>query len=228
MNGAERTSLWPLRVLSVLIAIALWLNYSYGSRDETVSERAFADVALTYSLPQGLLLLDPPSVVNVRLSGPEEAIRSLNPFQVSVSVSVPARTGLQEIEVDEGRVTRPPGFDVVSVSPDRLTLRVDRQVEKDLRVLIDSGTSEPPAGAVFRQNDSRVEPPSIRVRGPESVLATRDTITAVIDLDNRISSHTQEISVKPIHELVRPVGPSIVKVFVVIDEPLLPSGNGSP
>lgn len=226
MNGAER-SLWPLRVLAVLIAAALWLNYSYGRRDETVSERAFSDVTLTYSLPPGLVLLNPPSGVSVRLSGPQEAIRDLSPFQVSVSVSVPARTGLQEIELDEQRVTRPPGFDVVSVTPVRLSLQIDREVEKDLRVLIVRGTSEPPAGAVFKQAESRVEPASIRVRGPESLLSTRDTINAVIDLDNRISSHTQQVTVQPIHELVRPVGPSIVTVFVAIQEPKLPSGSGS-
>ncbi len=226
MNLTDRGSLWPLRVLSVLIAVALWLNYSYSRRDETISERAFADVTLTYNLPPGLLLLNPPSGVSVRLSGPQEAIRDLSPFQVSVSFSVPARTGLQEIELDEDRVTHPPGFEVVSITPNRLSLQVDREIEKDLRVLIDRGTSEPPAGAIFRPAESRVDPPTIRVRGPESVLAARDTINAVIDLHNRISSHTQQVTVQTI-DLVRPIGPSIVEVHVVIDEPQLPSGGGS-
>ena len=63
-------------------------------------------------------------------------------------------------------------------------------------------------------------------RGPASLLEGRDTITAQIDLSNRISSHVQEVTVNPSDDLIRPVGPSIVRVSVAIDEPDLPSGPG--
>lgn len=228
MTERDRAGLWPLRLLSLVIAVALWLNYSYSDRDVERSERAFEGVTLTYSQPAGLLLLNPPSSVTVRLSGPQERIRDLSPFQVSVAVGVPARTGLQEIDLTDEDVVRPPGFDVVSITPARLSLQVDREIEKELRVVIDRGTSEPPAGATYRQSESTVSPATVRVRGPASLLEGKDTIRARIDLSNRISSHTQEVTVQPSDDLIRPVGPSIVRVAVVIEEPALPSGNGSP
>jgi len=219
---ASSQSLWPLRLLSLAIAVVLWLLYSYGTREQTHTERAFDTVDVTYNIPRGRLVLNPTRVVSVRLSGPESLIRNLSPFQVTASVDVDTATGLQEIVLDESMVTRPAGIDVVSITPARLSLDVDEEIEKDLRVVVDRGGSEPAIGAIWNQEETTAEPPTIRVRGPRRLLENRDRITATIDLEGKIESHVQSVSVDPIHELVQPVGPSIVRISVKMETPGLP------
>jgi len=216
--------LWPLRLLSLAIAVTLWLLYSFSRPNQISSERAFEDAAVTYNVPQGMLVLSPPRSVAVRLAGPQEAIGNLNPFQVSLSIDVPADVGLHEITLEESMVNRPAGFEVKSITPGRLSLQVDQEIEKDLVVRLGS-VGEPPAGARWLPDESTVTPKTIRVRGPKSLLASRDGITALIDLERRVTSHEQTVPVQPIHELVQPVGQSIVRVFVKMESPQLPSSG---
>jgi hypothetical protein len=217
-------SLWPLRLLSLAIAVTLWLLYSFNSSNPILSERAFEDAAVTYNVPQGLLVLNPPRTVAVRLAGPQEAIGNLNPFQVSLSIDVPSDVGLHEITLEEPMVNRPPGFEVKSLTPGRLSLQVDQEIEKALVVRL-SAVGEPPAGARWVNDESFATPKMITVRGPNSLLETRDSITAIIDLERRVTSHEQTVPVQPIHELVQPVGQSIVRVFVKMEAPQLPSSG---
>ena len=218
-------SVWPLRILSVAIAITLWLLYSYSVREQTRTEKSFDDVNITYNVPEGLLLLNSANVVSVRLNGPESMMTDLTPFQVAISVEVSARLGLQEIVLSEEMVSRPPRIDVLSIIPSRLSIEVDEEIEKDLRVVVDPRGSEPSGGAIWLPEETTVEPATIRVKGPRSVLASEDTILAIINLQNQLATHRQEVSVERIHPLVQPVGPSIVRVVVAMEGPELPSDN---
>lgn len=216
-------SLWPLRLLSVAIAVVLWLQYSYSPREVTRQELAFDEVNVTYSRHEGLVLLNPTSVVSVRLSGAAELMADLSPFQVSVSVDIAPEPGLQELVLTGDMVSRPPGIDVVSISPSRLSIEVDEEIRKELRVRVARGGSEPSAGARWLEQATYALPRTILFRGPRSILEERDEIFVYIDLQNRVTSFEVERNVEPIHELVQPVGPSIVTVFVAMEPAELPS-----
>ena len=220
MNGHQ--SLWPLRLLSVAIAVTLWLLLSYGGRELS---RLTLDVNVTYNIPPGLIVLNPASAVSVRLSGAEDAIRDLNPFQVRVSIEV-TEAGLHEIVLVERMVSLPPRIDVLSFTPARLPVEVDQEIEKELRVVVNRGGSEPSGAAHWLQEETRTEPQTLRVKGPRSLLESRDTITVTIDLQNQITSFVRDVTVDEIHELVQPVGTGIVRVFVMMEAPELPSGGG--
>ncbi len=216
-------SLWPLRILSVAIAVVLWLLYSYSGREVNRQELAFDEVNVTYSRHEGVVLLNPTSVVSVRLSGPAELMADLSPFQVSVSVDIAPEPGLQELVLTGDMVSRPPGIDVVSISPSRLSIEVDEEIRKELRVRVARGGSEPSAGARWLEQATYALPRTILFRGPKSILEERDEIFVYIDLQNRVTSFEIERSVEPIHELAQPVGPSIVTVFVAMEPAELPS-----
>lgn len=216
-------SLWPLRLLSVAIAVVLWLLWSYSGREVTRQERVFDDVNVTYNVPEGLLLLNPTSVVSVRLRGAEDPITNLSPFQVSISVEIGPELGLQELLLADDMVSRPPGIDVVSISPSRLSIEVDEEIEKELRVKVARGGSEPSAGAQWLEQETYALPKTILFRGPKSILKGRDDIFVYIDLQNRVTSFQVDVIVEPIHELAQPVGPSIVTVYVAMEPAELPS-----
>lgn len=216
MSGSA--SLWPLRLLSLAIAVVLWFLYSYSGREQTLSERALVDVPVTYNTPQGLVLLNPQSEVSIRVSGNEEAIRNLNPFQVAAVIDVEPRAGIQEIVLGEENVSRPPGIDVVSISPDRLSLQVDREMTKRLRV-IPAPRGEPAAGA--EEGEYHVEPEYVTVRGPKSLLERRDRILAPVSIEGKAISFTQPVTVDTQSPLIQVQGSSTVQVRVELKTPLL-------
>jgi YbbR domain-containing protein len=147
----------------------------------------------------------------------------LSPFQVSVSVDIAPEPGLQELVLTGDMVSRPPGIDVVSISPSRLSIEVDEEIQKELRVRVARGGSEPSAGARWLEQATYALPRTILFRGPKSILDDLDDIFVYIDLQNRVTSFEVERSVEPIHELAQPVGPSIVTVFVAMEPAELPS-----
>ena len=218
MNGQQ--SLWPLRLLSVAIAVTLWLLLSYTGREQ--SRLTLDNVGVTYNIPAGLVVLNPASAVSVRLSGAEDTIRDLSPFQVRVSIEV-TEPGLREVVLLKTMVSLPPRIDVLSFTPARLSVEVDEEIEKELRVVVDPGGSEPSGAAHWLQEETRTEPQTLRVKGPSSLLESRDTITATINLQNHLTSFVDDVPVDEIHELVQPVGTGIVRVFVMMEAPELPS-----
>jgi YbbR domain-containing protein len=214
-------SLWPLRLLSLVTAIVLWLLFSYSGRQGASSERTLTNVPVTYNTPQGYVLLNPTTSLQVRVSGGEQAVLNLTPFQVSAVVSLGPRAGIQEIVLDERHVQRPQGIAVVSITPDRVSLDVDREIEKRLRVVPDP-RGEPAAGAV--EGTHSAAPEFVTVKGPQSRLENRDTIFAPVSIAGRAHSFEQSATLDTADPLIQVLGSSTVRVSVVLEPPSLQSG----
>jgi hypothetical protein len=208
----------------VVIAVVLWLLFSYSGRKGASSERTLTSVPVTYNTPQGFILLNPTSSLQVRVSGGEQSILNLTPFQVSAVVSLEPRAGIQEIVVEERHISRPPGIDVVSTMPDRLSLHVDREVQKRLRV-VPVPRGEPAAGAV--EGGHTAVPEFVTVKGPQSSLENRDTIFAPISIGGRARSFEQSVTLDTPDPLIQVLGSSTVRVSVVLEPPSLQSGRES-
>jgi YbbR domain-containing protein len=213
-------SLWPLRLLSLATAIVLWLVFSYSGRQGASSERTLTNVPVTYNTPQGYILMNPTSSLSVRVSGGEQAVLNLAPFQVSAVVSIAPKAGIQEIVLVERHVQRPTGIEVVSITPDRVSLDVDREIEKRLRVVPDP-RGEPAAGAVEGQHTA--EPEYVTVKGPQTSLESRDTIFAPVSIGGRAHSFEQSVTLDTADPLVQVLGSSTVRVSVVLEPPSLQS-----
>jgi YbbR domain-containing protein len=217
--------LWPLRILSLVIAVVLWLLFSYSGRKGASSERTLANVPVTYNTPQGFVLLNPTSSVQVRVSGGEQAILNLNPFQVSAVVSLEPRPGIQEIVIEPRHISRPPGIEVVSLVPDRISLHVDREIQKRLRVVPDP-RGEPAAGAI--EGVHTAVPEFVIVKGPETKLENRDTIFAPVSIGGRARSFEQSVTLETPDPLIQVLGSTTVRVSVVLEPPSLESALPRP
>jgi YbbR domain-containing protein len=214
-------SLWPLRALSLVTAIVLWLVFSYSGRQGASSERTLTNVPVTYNTPQGYILMNPTSSISVRVTGGEQAVLNVTPFQVSAVVSLGPRAGIQEIVLDERHIERPGNIEVVSITPDRLSLDVDREIEKKLRVVPDP-RGEPAAGAVEGRHSA--QPEFVTVKGPQKSLESRDTIFAPVSIAGRAHSFEQSVTLDTADPLVQVLGSSTVRVAVVLEPPSLQSG----
>ncbi|MEE2777212.1 MAG: CdaR family protein [Acidobacteriota bacterium] len=211
---------WPLRFLSVAIAVVLWLVYSYADREQSLLERAFNEVNVTYETPDGFILLNPVSTVALRVSGPEDAIQGLQPFDLGCTLTLVAEAGIQEVLLEEDCVSRPARVSVTSLTPDRLSLEIDREIEKTLTVYVDP-VGEPAAGAL--EGEHGVFPAQVTLVGPARLLERRDRIAATVDIDGRARSFDGEVSLDPEDPLLRILGSSTARVQIVLETPLLPS-----
>jgi YbbR domain-containing protein len=207
----ETRQIWGLRLLSLAIAIALWLVISVEDRESRTQRAVTASV--TYDSPPDLVLIEPVPDVRVVLSGPASQTAALDPRQVSVRVDLAAtEPGRHTLSLGAGDVSLPPNLRVESISPNQITVEVDRRTTKQLRIEpVFSG--EPAAGAVLGQ--VTMVPAEMVVEGPASRLTRLDHVdTQTIDLDGHAISFEETTGVVSPDPLVQIQQPARVKVRV--------------
>ena len=167
--------LWGLRILALTMATMLWFFGTLETREQE-SEKV-VEASVTYSTPRGLILLDPVQRVKVRLRGRTSKVRSLNPLAVDVLVSLgEGRSGQVDVTLGAENVIVPEDIEVVSIEPNQLELRLDREVTQTLPVKFKL-MGEPAAGA--RVQEVEVSPDRVQVSGPESRLRSIQWLTTI-------------------------------------------------
>ena len=212
----RRASLWGLRLLALLAAVAVWVSTSFMKR-ERLSEKLI-DATVTHNPSRGMIILDPLQTVKVRLRGPDRQIRTLAPHVVDVVIEVSGvASGTLDVQLDESNVLRPEGLEVVAIEPNSIPLRLDREKSQMLKVS-PRLVGEPAAGA--EPLSPIAHPDSVQVAGPESLLAgITAATTSPISLDGHALTFRQTVSVVPPNPLVRIVQPSVVTVEVPMHFP---------
>ena len=212
----ERASIWGLRALALFAAILVWFFASVGKR-ERLSEKLI-DAAVTYNPPRGLILLDPVQTVKVRLRGPDRRIRNLVPYVVDVVVDLAdSAPGTLDLHLGPENVLRPEEVEVVSVEPNTLRLRVDREGQRTLPVL-PRIVGEPAAGA--SPLTPAVFPPTAVVAGPQSLISSLASVTtSPISLDGHALTFAQTVPVVAPDPLVRVLEPTTVTVQIPMESP---------
>jgi len=179
VNG-DRSQIWALRLLAVGIAVALWFALSYENR-ETRSEKIL-DADITYMRPDGMVIVDPQQRAEILISGPQDAVGRVTPSSVTIQVDLrDGQPGPVNVNLNAENVRLPPGLRVDRIRPGTLSLELDREVTRSLRVEVEL-RGEPAAGAQI--GELTVTPPQVRVTGPEAQIRTLDSApTAPISLD---------------------------------------------
>lgn len=215
---------WGLRLLSIVAALTIWFFTSVEKR-ERISEKV-VDASVTYNLPRGSILLDPIQTVKVRLRGPDRQLRNLSPWAIDVVVDVreveAGRLGV--VQIAPADVQHPEQLEAISIEPNAVPVRLDIEVVRNLPV-IPRIIGEPAGGSV--PGDVTVLPVSAQVRGPQSLVASLDSVTtSPVTLDGRAFSFEQTVSVIPPDALVRVVQPAavLVRVPMLVPDPDAPDG----
>lgn len=214
MSESVRT--WGLRLLALGIAIGLWLNVSFEDRQE-LSERV-VEAGVSYNSPVGFVILDPVRTVNVRLRGSNRQVRGLNPYMVNVQVDLDQPTpGTFNLPLNPKEVLTPEGLEVVSITPDKIRVELEREVSQRLPV-VPQIVGEPAAGAVA--GEPEVFPSQVLVVGPESLLARTEALsTRPINLNGHALTFEQPVAVISPDPLIQIVQPSEVTVRVPMHQP---------
>ena len=118
---------WPLKLLSLALAFAVWIAVTGDGRG--VSD---VRVPVDVLLPEGATLSGtPPTTVTLRLRGSETLIRRIDPYDLDVRVDLRdagSATGERTVILTPRNVRGiPHDLEVAAIDPDRLKLVVARK-----------------------------------------------------------------------------------------------------
>jgi len=152
---------WPLALFSLLLAFSLWV---YVASQETAYQRRTLSVPLrVVDLPPGMLCVERTEKVTVTLAGPRGEVSKLMGGKLEAQVSalgLPPGRHLLRV-----KVSLPPGLKLVSLSPRRARVVLERVMRKEMVVRV-AFVGLPPEGE--RVAGMEVRPPLVRVEGPAS------------------------------------------------------------
>ena len=218
---SEQQTLWALRAVALAVAFASWFFItSERNADQSETSETTIEPSVQYSnLPSDeLIVLDPVLRVQVRLRGQSNLISALNPAQVSVVVDLrDAQQGVTEVPLGAINVERPQGLEVLSIEPNLLRLEIDR-VLNEVRPVVARLEGEPAAGAVA--GTPEVLPPTVLVRGPQSILVNVESLsTRPVQLDGHALDFEEQVIVVSPSPLVQVIQPRVVTIRVPLEIP---------
>ena len=201
------------KVLAIVIALFLWLV----ARGSSSVERGFDIPVVLQGVPDDLVVVDQGAdVVNVRLLGSRSALRNFNPERLEYPLEISeAKPGQADFEVDLSRFDLPRGARVVSRSPSRIELSLERRIGKTVKVKPDL-EGQPAEG--FRVAEIAIDPPRVRIAGARSeVLRLSEVATETIDIAGANGPVEREVRISAGPGHVWAESPRTVKVKVVVE-----------
>jgi YbbR domain-containing protein len=217
---------WSLKLLSVFLAITLWLVVS-APRREGVSERAYAVPLSLVGMPRDLVITTPvPDTVSVRLRGRTSDLKSLSSGNLEVPLdlkSVPP--GDITITIRPQLINVPAQVEVVSIDPSRVHFRVER-VRQRVVAIRPFLVGQPSAG--YAIGDVTLTPDHARVAGPDSQIRNLSEVaTERINMTGRTDTFTQNVAVVSDSSLIRVIDPLTTQVTVPLTEEIGPTPAAS-
>lgn len=202
---------WELKLLSLVVACAIWAWVVTGERSQLVVPAAVEYVGLARDV---ILVGDPVESVDLHVLVPRWAETQLTRSVPRVQASL---TGLGEgediVHLTDQNVQVPSGITVTRITPARLRVSLASAAEDTVRVVAQV-RGRPAAGhAVTRVV---VEPPAIPVKGPRSTIVRQGTIETVpIDVSGLRANVSQTVGLM-LPEFVYPTRERSVQVTVEV------------
>lgn len=249
---SESRNRWAFRALAALIAVGVWLPASFFPRVRDMTERPIEesvqvarvnyedhDQMVVVGSPTLGSLDDPKEVLSVQIRGSEDAVESLNRDRIRVQVPLgdnlfggPTYGGPREVDVilTTENVVLPDdaeGVEVVSITPDQLTLTLDEEVSFQVPVQVAEWRGEPIGGFVVDHDNVRIVPDRATVRGARSEINRLGyALAGPIDIDGRGLGFVEEQArLRFESESVVVEFPTFVRVEVPMIEAREPQGD---
>ena len=199
---------WFLKIFSLVLATLLWMAVARESSSEIG-----LDVPLEYrNIPEHLEITgDAANTVHVRLRGSSNVIKGISAKDVSTTVDLAnMRAGEKIVPLGPQKVQAPFGTVVIRVNPSSVRFNLERTITKSVRV-IPTVLGQPAEG--YEIGQVLVNPGTVRIEGPESRVATIDSLPTVpIRVDHLQAQATQEVDLDVPDPQIRLQRPSPVEV----------------
>ncbi len=173
-----------LKLLSLLLAIALWFAVSGEERTETSLRMVLEMVNLHHSL---MVTSEVPPAIQVRVVGPRSIVNSLSQTRLTQTMDLAGyKSGRHTFYLGPNSFNFPRGVQVIRIQPNpiNLTLAATMVQTIPIRPVLDNS---PPEG--YQVLSVKIRPPQVKVKGPSPELAELNFIpTLPINLSH-ITGH---------------------------------------
>jgi YbbR domain-containing protein len=202
---------WQLKLLSLVLAVGLWLYVGTAERREI----ALA-VPVEYVGLEGTLALDGrrPETVDVQLQATRWAADRISPASVRVRIDVgDLHEGNNLLHLVPEAVVAPWGARATRVAPAWLTIRAVRAATKTVPVVARLQGRPAPAHVL---GHVLVEPATVEIKGPRTTIESRTAVdTLPVDVSGRREAVTRTVGLV-LPESIYPVDRRTVEVTVDI------------
>ena len=181
-----------LRIFAVVLAIGLWIFVNTAERNSF----APLTVPISYSsLPAGMVIVNhPPTVVKIEVTGPRNLLSLLDPERLTLKIDLRGvAAGQSEFKIYPAMFNVERNTAVTSISPDQLSLDIDRLLTRDVPVrLAVQGKVEP--GYTITSVD--ITPPTVTIAGPSRFVAPLTSVsTEPFDLKGLASDTSRSVDI---------------------------------
>ncbi len=170
------TNTW-LKLISLALAIVLWLFVVSKGRSVIVMD---IPVGLM-NLPSNLEIIEKPKTISVSIEGQERLLKKLRKEDITAVINLSqVKEGENLLSLSMDDIGVPKLLTVKKISPQTIQLQVDERIEKSIHVR-PIVVGSPASG--FSVREVKVEPKTIRITGPKSVVSRIYTVkTEPIDI----------------------------------------------
>jgi len=124
--------------------------------------------------------------------------------------------GIRSIPIDQDRIPLPKGISIVRVNPSFITVKVEKEIQKEVPVII-SFSGKPAPG--FIVSSATAKPSSVTLKGPESILApVVKALSEPIDIKGLSESFKKEIALDLAEDLEGDSPSKLVLAEILIEE----------
>ncbi len=183
-----------LRILAVSLAIGLWIFVNAGERGSVES----LTVPVSYaSLPAGMVIVNnPPKEVKIEVTGPRTLLSLLDPERLTLKIDTRSlAAGQSEFKIYPAMFNVGRNTAVTSISPDQLSLDIDRLVTRDVPVHL---AVENRVANGYTISSVDINPPSVTVVGPSRYVAPLTFVsTEPFDLKGIAAETNRSVEIVP-------------------------------
>lgn len=192
-----------LKLISLVLAVLLEV-YFY-SPDNSVGATLFVPIELS-GLASGTMVVEPLNLgkglaAEVQVRGPKSLVDQLRTNTQKFSVRVASEQAEFSVVLEPSQLSLPKGVDVDRIKPERILVRTEREVVKELIVVVDRH-GQVPSG--YKLERLAVFPQSVTVRGPLSQLEKLQAVeTSRLDISGISTPMQKELGLKNLGSLVQ-------------------------
>jgi len=165
---------WGLKLVSIVLALGLWLVLVPA--DKVLSEKILTVPLEMRNIPEDMEIMErSAATVDVTVRAPSRILAQISPSTLSARLDLEKATVYQlEYPLNKSIISLPPGADVIEVRPNKVQIKLEWTKEATLAV---HPSVRGKVGAGFRIAKIEVDPKEVSVRGPESKVRPKDTVT---------------------------------------------------
>jgi YbbR domain-containing protein len=214
ISSFPRPTNWMLKLLSLFFALFLWY---FVVGEDKVDMNVTIPVEIV-NLPRDLVISNQfKKQLEVTVSGQRSLIHGMVDQHISRTIDLSkAAPGTVVIQNHPDSISLPRGLSILRVQPPTLTLLLDRLIQKNLPI------KPVLTGKVHKDyllDSVTVDPPSLEISGPQSVLAQEENLTtSSINITGLDHSTVKQVPLALKSELTDIIGEPVVAVRLNIVE----------